>query len=230
MSPEQIGRRLEELRVAGEALRRRPAAQTLRALESLLDIWRDPSSAVRQELEARLPQATGFTTATHRELGARILRRGGDEDRAARGNVARRDADSVFRRHSQGFRRRQTAADAAQPGDTVHVLPGVYAPFQLFTGGFENNPITFSGPGDGTAVVDGGNTDRGVVTLGEYDRTLGHVIVSGLTIRNGAWGIDAQHTHDLFVHHNIIEDVDFGIYNRRGDAQEYNQNPPSPSK
>jgi hypothetical protein len=73
VSPEEIGRRLDELRVAGEALRRRPAAETLRALESLLDIWRDPSSAVRQELEARLPQATGFTTATLREGLARGL-------------------------------------------------------------------------------------------------------------------------------------------------------------
>jgi acyl-CoA reductase-like NAD-dependent aldehyde dehydrogenase len=67
VSPEEISRHLDGLRAAGEALRRRPAEQTLRALERLLDIWRDPGSACRRELEARLPAATGFTTATVRE-------------------------------------------------------------------------------------------------------------------------------------------------------------------
>jgi uncharacterized repeat protein (TIGR01451 family) len=124
---------------------------------------------------------------------------------------------------SNPFKGLQTAADAAEPGDTFHVTAGIYAPFQLLTSGSENNPIAFIGPGDGTAVVDGNNTSRGVITIGEYDRTLGYVNFSGLTIRNGAWGIDAQHTHDLYIHHNTIEDVGFGIYNRRGDAQENNQ-------
>ena len=67
MSPEEIGRLLGELRGAGEALKWRPAAETLRALETLLDIWRDPHSACRRELEARLPEATGFTRETVRE-------------------------------------------------------------------------------------------------------------------------------------------------------------------
>ena len=73
MTPKEIGRRLDELRAAGRALRRRPAAETLRALENLLDTWRDPRAACRQELEARLPEATGFTAATVREGLARGL-------------------------------------------------------------------------------------------------------------------------------------------------------------
>jgi hypothetical protein len=73
VTPGEIGRRLDELRVAGEALRRRPASETLRALERLLDIWRDPRAACRRELEARLPEATGFTAATVREGLARGL-------------------------------------------------------------------------------------------------------------------------------------------------------------
>ncbi len=121
------------------------------------------------------------------------------------------------------FQGLQAASDAAQPGDTFHVAAGTYDPFQLLTGGTEGHPIAFLGPGDGSAVVDGGGTGRGVVTLGNYDRTLGHVIVKGLTIQNGGWGVDAQHTHDIVLRHNVIQDVDFGVYNRRGDGQEYNQ-------
>jgi uncharacterized repeat protein (TIGR01451 family) len=117
----------------------------------------------------------------------------------------------------------QAAADAAQPGDIFHVAAGTYQPFQLLASGTPAHPIAFLGPGDGAAIVDGGGTARGVVTLGEYDQTLGYVILAGLTIQDGGWGIDAQHTHDIVIRHNTLQDVDFGVYNRRGDAQEYNQ-------
>lgn len=115
------------------------------------------------------------------------------------------------------------ASDAAQPGDTFHVAAGTYDPFQLLSGGTEGHPIAFIGPDNGTAVVDGDGTERGVVTLGNYDRTIGYVILEGLTIQNGGWGIDAQHSHDIAIRNNLIRDVDFGVYNRRGDGQEYNQ-------
>jgi uncharacterized repeat protein (TIGR01451 family) len=121
------------------------------------------------------------------------------------------------------FQGLQAAADAAQPGDVFHVTAGTYSPFQLLTSGTEGHPITFTGPGDGTAIVDGDNTDRGVVTLGNWDQTIGHVIVEGLTIQNGHWGVDAQHSSDIVIRHNVIRDVDFGIYNRRDDALEGNQ-------
>jgi uncharacterized repeat protein (TIGR01451 family) len=117
----------------------------------------------------------------------------------------------------------QAAADAAQPGDVFHVAAGTYSPFQLLSSGSEGHPITFSGPGDGTAVVDGAGTDRGVVTVGNYDRTISYVIVAGLTIQNGHWGVDAQHSHDVVLRHNVIRDVDDGVTNRRGDALEGNQ-------
>ena len=121
------------------------------------------------------------------------------------------------------FQGLQAAADAAQPGDIFHIASGEYLPFQLLTSGTEDSPITFLGPGNGAAVMDGAGTDRGVITLGEYDQTLGYVILQGLTIQNGGWGVDAQHTHDIAILSNSIQDVDFGVYNRRGDALEYNQ-------
>jgi uncharacterized repeat protein (TIGR01451 family) len=121
------------------------------------------------------------------------------------------------------FQGLQAAADAAQPGDILLVAAGSYSPFQLLTSGTPGHPIVFRGPGDGTAIVDGAGTDRGVVTLGEYDQTLAYIIIEGLTIQNGAWGVDAQHTHDIVLQYNIIRDVADGVVNRRGDALEGNQ-------
>ena len=115
------------------------------------------------------------------------------------------------------------AAVAAQAGDTFHLAAGTYAPFQLLSSGMAGHPITFSGPQSGEAVIDGGGTNRGVVTIGEYDRTTSFVILAGLTIQNGAWGIDAQHTQDIDIQYNTIQNVDFGVYNRRGDGLERNQ-------
>jgi hypothetical protein len=114
----------------------------------------------------------------------------------------------------------QTAADNALPGDHFRVTPGYYAPFQLLVSGTPSQPIVFSGPADGSAVVDGTGTDRGVVTLGEYDQTISNVVLEGLTIEDGHWGVDAQHSSEIVIRHNHIREVDFGVYNRRGDGLE----------
>ena len=121
------------------------------------------------------------------------------------------------------FQGLQTAADGAQPGDVIHIAAGTYSPFQVLTSGTAGQPIVFTGPSLGEARVDGANTDRGVVTLGEFDQTLAHVAIEGLTLKNGRWGIDAQHTTDIVIRHNTIRDVDYGIVNRRGDGLEGNQ-------
>ena len=121
------------------------------------------------------------------------------------------------------FKGLQTAANAAQPGDIFHIAAGTYQPFQLLVSGSVGHPIVFSGPETGGAIVDGAGTDRGIVTLGEYNQTIGYVIVERLTIQNGAWGVDAQNSHDLLLSRNTITDVDNGVLNRRGNNQEYNQ-------
>jgi uncharacterized repeat protein (TIGR01451 family) len=117
----------------------------------------------------------------------------------------------------------QSAANAAKAGDVFHIAPGAYAAFQLLASGVSGHPIVLRGPEVGVAIVDGSGTDRGIVTLGEYNQTIGYIIVEGLTIQNGAWGVDAQNTHDILLSRNIITDVDNGILNRRGNNQEYNQ-------
>jgi len=104
-----------------------------------------------------------------------------------------------------------------------HVAAGTYSPFQILASGIPQHPITFRGPAAGTTIVDGAGTDRGIVTLGEYNQAIGYLIVEGLTIQNGHWGIDAQHSHDIVIRHDAIQNVDDGIVNRRGDNLEYNQ-------
>ena len=115
------------------------------------------------------------------------------------------------------------AASAAQPGDIFNIAAGTYSPFQLLTSGTAGHPIVFQGPGNGTAIVDGAGTIRGLVTLGESGQTIGHVIVEGLTLQNGAWGVDAQNDHDIAIRHNVIQNVDDGVVNRREDGVESNQ-------
>ncbi len=116
------------------------------------------------------------------------------------------------------FRGLQTAADNASPGDTFEVAAGVYETFVLSTSGRANAPISFVGADGGQVIVDGAGTGRGVITL----ESTSHVILSGLTIRNGGWGIDAQNTSEIVVSNNVITDVDFGVYNRRdGDRERY---------
>jgi hypothetical protein len=121
------------------------------------------------------------------------------------------------------FRGLQAAADAAQPGDTFRVGAGVYEPFEIAVSGTRGSPIAFVGPGDGSAVVDGDGTDRGAVTIGEFDITTSFVIVQGLTIREAEWGIDAQNTQDIVISGNEIIDVSNGIINRRENDLERRQ-------
>lgn len=73
MTPEAIRARLEALREAGARLRARPAHVTHAALGRALDLWSDPDSAWRRELEAKLPAATGFAPETLREGLGRAL-------------------------------------------------------------------------------------------------------------------------------------------------------------
>ncbi len=121
------------------------------------------------------------------------------------------------------FRGLQAAADAAAAGDVLEVAPGSYAPFQALASGTEAEPIVFRGPADGSAVVDGAGIGSGVVTVGRYDQIIEWVVVEGLTIQNGAWGVDAQHSRDIAIRHNRILDVDDGVVNRRDDGLEGRQ-------
>jgi hypothetical protein len=72
-TPAAIRASFERLRLAGRALRRRPARETLDALARALEACRDPAAAPRRALEARLPEATGFGPEVVREGLRRAL-------------------------------------------------------------------------------------------------------------------------------------------------------------
>ena len=61
------------------------------------------------------------------------------------------------------------------------------------------------------------------MTIGNYDRDTAHIILDGFVIRSGRWGIDAQNTQDILIVGNTIQDVDYGILNRRGNGTEARQ-------
>jgi len=121
------------------------------------------------------------------------------------------------------FQGLSAAASAAQPGDIFNVAAGTYSPFQLLISGTAGHPIVFRGPTSGSAIIDGAGTGRGLVTLGDYNQPIGYVIVDGLTLQNGAWGVDAQLDHDVAIRHNTIQNVDDGVINRRDGGLEGDQ-------
>jgi hypothetical protein len=63
MSAREIRAALRRLRDAGHRLRRRPALETLDALASVLESWRDPDSQVRRTLRTEFADAAGFSPA-----------------------------------------------------------------------------------------------------------------------------------------------------------------------
>ena len=121
------------------------------------------------------------------------------------------------------YRGLQSAADNAEPGDHFIVAAGIYSPFVLLNSGTESEPISFVSSTLHDAVIDGANTDRGIITLGDFSSILSHVIIDGFKIENGAWGIDAQNTQYVTVKNNIIEDVGYGYVNRRENGNESDQ-------
>jgi len=118
----------------------------------------------------------------------------------------------------------QTAADNAQAGITFIVRPGLYNSFNIATDGTANAPVTFRSETKHSAIVDGNNTSNGVVILGDFtEDSLQHIIIDGFHIRNGEYGIDAQHTQYLTIKNCKIDDVTWGIYNRRENGWEHDQ-------
>jgi len=117
----------------------------------------------------------------------------------------------------------QDAMDNVSSGYTIIVSDGTYSPFILDEGGTSTAPIVIKSANLHGAVIDGQNTTTGVVTIGTFSDSIQHVIIDGLDIRNGKWGIDAQNTQYFTVQNSKISDVDFGIYNRRENGWEHDQ-------
>ncbi len=117
----------------------------------------------------------------------------------------------------------QEGVNHAGPGDILICSDGIYAPFTLTTSGTKEMPITIRSGSLHGAVIEGGNTSGGIITLGVYDDSISHVIVDGFVVQNGRWGIDAQNTQHVLIRNNKIEDVDYGYVNRRENGWEHHQ-------
>ncbi|MEE9439756.1 MAG: hypothetical protein V3V14_12195 [Saprospiraceae bacterium] len=117
----------------------------------------------------------------------------------------------------------QDAVDNVIAGQVVSISDGIYTPFTLTTNGQLDNPIVIRSENLHGAIIDGGNTTTGILTLGSYNDSLQYVIIDGFEIKNGKWAIDAQNTQNLTIRNNKISDVDYGFVNRRENGWEHNQ-------
>lgn len=112
------------------------------------------------------------------------------------------------------FRGLDTAARAAQPGDLVVLLPGVYAEADIRPeDGRPDRPIVFRGRG--AAILDGGGAER-LLDL----RTRRHVWVEGLELRNATVLIDVAEASDIVLRANRFEVRKFGV---RGKGATYDE-------
>jgi hypothetical protein len=66
VTAQDVAERLESIREAGIALRRRTRRELIGTLGRVLESWAEPNSRWRQALVAQLPAATGFSTPTVR--------------------------------------------------------------------------------------------------------------------------------------------------------------------
>ncbi len=117
----------------------------------------------------------------------------------------------------------QAAADNAAPGDHFIVSAGTYTPFSLTQSGTAADLISFKSEELHAAVIDGENTNAGIVTIGAFNINTSHVVIDGFTIQNGHRGVDAQNTSFVTVRNNMILDVDYGYVNRRENGVESDQ-------
>lgn len=117
----------------------------------------------------------------------------------------------------------QAAASNASAGDHFIVASGTYDPFSITQSGTAGNPISFESETLHAAVIEGANTNVGIVTIGSFSINTAHVIIDGFTIQNGERGIDAQNTSFVTARNNMVLDVDYGYVNRRENGVESDQ-------
>jgi len=100
------------------------------------------------------------------------------------------------------------AADAsAQPGDRIIVHGGQYnGAFAPQTSGATGAPVLWLAAAGETPVVNGAGASHAI-----YVNALNHVIIDGLTIRNGGRGVTVRNSAELAIKRCRIYDVQHGI-------------------
>ena len=101
----------------------------------------------------------------------------------------------------------QAAVSAASPGDTISVRKGVYKENIIIS-----KSLILQGEDRENTIIDGGGSSS-VAHI-----TASHVVVSGITVRNGKYGIEIR--SGLPIHHVTLKDMivtlntKLGIYSR----------------
>ncbi|WP_103069678.1 immunoglobulin-like domain-containing protein [Aquimarina sediminis] len=124
---------------------------------------------------------------------------------------------------SDPYRGLQEAANNAAPGSVFHLASGTYTNFTITASGTADAPIVFTANLSESAIIDGENTNSGIITLGSFSDIIQHIVIENITIKNGKWGIDAQNTQYVTVRHCTFRDVDYGYINRRENGHEHDQ-------
>ncbi|MFB3881442.1 MAG: DUF1565 domain-containing protein, partial [Armatimonadota bacterium] len=86
----------------------------------------------------------------------------------------------------------QRAVDAAQPGDTILVVPGLYPGCVIRRSGTADAPIVLKADGPGVHLDRPGpeNRRRSIVEVGTHEETIAHWIVDGFEVSGARrWGI-----------------------------------------
>lgn len=91
----------------------------------------------------------------------------------------------------------QRGLQAAQPGDTIVVEAGSYAPASFVRGGTAAAPITLRA--DGSVTLNGGGSGVGLAVTG-----VSHVAVEGFEISNFDVGIGVSDASDVLVRGNTL--------------------------
>jgi hypothetical protein len=111
------------------------------------------------------------------------------------------------------FKGLAAALEAAQPGDTVLLRPGSYAPARFPRDGVAGKPITLRGADPERCVIDGpgpAKADKSQdVALDLRGRS--QIIIERLTVRNAAWGVRMERGADLTVRRCNLIDCDVAV-------------------
>lgn len=93
------------------------------------------------------------------------------------------------------FRAIQDAVDAAQEGDTIKVMAGIYHEHVVVS-----KSISLTGENRSTTIIDGNNTGTTVLV------TASNVVVEGFTVRNSESGIYVLGYSNCTVYGNVVRD------------------------
>jgi parallel beta-helix repeat protein len=103
----------------------------------------------------------------------------------------------------------QRAVDAAKPGDTILVGPGVYAGCVIRNSGSPEAPIVLKAEGPGVHLDRPGpeNRRRSIIEVGTHGEAIAHWVVDGFEVSGARrWGINVGRTEHVTVQHCRVHD------------------------